>query len=90
MEIHTSNMNRDISLEGEFQKHLSDPSRKNGVADKGKYVKRACPGQQIYVTRISESFMFQNPVSCVDFLWTAHKIPWGERSCKTLSPCIIP
>ena len=41
MYIHTSTVNKYISLEKGFQKNLSDPSRKNVVLDKGKYVKRA-------------------------------------------------
>ena len=43
-EIHTSTVNKNIILDGEFNKHLLDPSRKNGVMDKGKY--RKCVSQK--------------------------------------------
>ena len=40
MEIHTSTVNKDISLEREFEKNLSEPTRKHGVMDQGKDRKR--------------------------------------------------
>ena len=45
MTVHTSTQKYDIVLARGFQKHLSDPSRKNGVIDKGKYQKRTSKGE---------------------------------------------
>ena len=36
IEINKSNQNADISLAQEFQKHLSNASRKHGILDNGK------------------------------------------------------
>ena len=42
--MHTSTANTDISLEREFQKHLSDPTRANGLLGHGKY--RTCASKR--------------------------------------------
>ena len=39
MTMHTSTINKGISLAREFQKHLLDQSHKNGVMDQGNYIK---------------------------------------------------
>ena len=44
MEMHISAANIDISLEREFQKHLSDPTRANGLLGHGKY--RTCASKR--------------------------------------------
>ena len=41
MATNTSTVNTDIILERGFQKHLSDPTRANGLLDQGRYIKRA-------------------------------------------------
>ena len=40
MQIHTCNQNNDVSLDKEFQQHLTNKYRKDGVIDQGKYKKR--------------------------------------------------
>ena len=40
MQIHTCNQNNDVSLDKEFQQHLTKIHSKNGVIDQGKYKKR--------------------------------------------------
>ena len=37
MEMHTNTQKEDISIARDFQKHLSNTARKNGVIDQGKY-----------------------------------------------------
>ena len=50
MEMHTSTKKEYISLAREFQKHISDPTRKNGVIDQVNYIKQASQQIGLYVS----------------------------------------
>ena len=52
--MHTSTANTDISLEREFQKHLSDPTRAQGLLDHSKYIKHASKQKVLIMSIMSK------------------------------------
>ena len=88
-EMNNSKATKDISLAREFQKHLSDPSCKHGVTDKGKgrewASKKSRPSASI-VSNIENmchthprKFMCNITVYCINILWYRREITGSER-----------
>ena len=76
MTMHTSTINKGISLAREFQKHLLDQSHKNGVMDQGNYIKCSSLKSVVKIIIISDTLNM-----CPTHQWKFHVLQHSFLYC---------